>query len=614
MQQLFFGLSLFYGPGNTPAVAINRQGVVLEVHRNEMGTTLYYRVGTLSQAAIVWGPSRNYTQGINPNVALNGNNLAFEVHESQSRNTLWLTIWRVAGDAVTRLHAGHYDDGVQPTIAMNDAGIAVGVHKAYGSFQLWYQVWRVGAGGQMVRLHKQKLTQGENPSVAINNRGQVVGVHTYQSKLCYVIGGFNGTSVAWGASRLVGGTGSAPSVALTDDGLVILAYKSSGGLFQRTGVLSPNDIAWSDPIKYDQGGGPSVAVAGETAVAVNFMNMKTWYSTSLITDRARWMQNNMATLGGRRLGDLVLPASHDAAMYVRNITSPWTKTQDLTIYGQLRWGLRYFDLRPMWTGRKFVMHHGRWHGPDLSEVLADIRKFALEGHRELVILKFSHFEDINDATYARLVDEIDASIGPWLVRSTPKRVRLADVTLGEYVANGRPAFVVVVDKHYAVTPRRHGFWVYRNWNADLPGQGDLNVDDRWSNTESLTTMRNGQFGNFAGFDGRMEKDRNVPCDLFLLSWTLTPKPPIPTPVWELAKVANPPLGHYVQIGQNPNPIPNRFGKFVGLLSLDYVEFARVTDVAIHHNRLRATAAKPKRTPARRKSLPKRKSRPKRKTG
>ncbi|HKO02149.1 MAG TPA: hypothetical protein VJ032_10670, partial [Thermoanaerobaculia bacterium] len=156
----------------------------------------------------------------------------------------------------------------------------------------------------------------------------------------------------------------------------------------------------------------------------------------------------------------------------------------------------------------------------------------------------------------------------------PRDRRLAEMTLGEYVADG-PAILVVVDLHYAIETKTPGFWVYRDWQSGTPAQGDLNVFDQYSRTVSFETMQKDQLKKFANYDGRMKNDPNIPCDLFLLSWTLTPD----TAVWFAAVAANRRLGQYVRRAT----IPNAQHCIMNLLYVDYVEFARVTDVAISDN-------------------------------
>ena len=188
------------------------------------------------------------------------------------------------------------------------------------------------------------------------------------------------------------------------------------------------------------------------------------------TNRARWMQDRLDSLGDRPLKRLVLPAWHDSAMYQSGLLKLLARTQDLTIYQQLSYGIRYFDLRPQWHDGKLSIHHGAVTGPSLAEVLDDVRRFAAEGHRELVILKFSHYEGFQTEAYKGLVKQIKASLGPWLYTSLPRGRRLADVTLAEYVRHAG-AILVLCDGSYPLDNRSEGIWVYRDWDSRIPSKG-----------------------------------------------------------------------------------------------------------------------------------------------
>ena len=358
---------------------------------------------------------------------------------------------------------------------------------------------------------------------------------------------------------------------------MIVTWEVGGNLKQRLGRISGNRIAWQgDTLEYDSGTRPSVAAAGDMAIQVHpseTVLYGLWFSTSLITDLASWMQDRLAALGSRPLSALALPAAHDAGMYKDGI-AVLGKTQDLSLYGQLSCGIRWFDLRPKWTGDKFVIYHGPITGPDLSEVLADIARFAREGHRELILLKLSHFDNIDDNVYTRLTSQVTAALDPWLVKSLPPGKRLAHVTLAEYVAKG-PAIVVVVDGDYAITKPAPGFWVYRDWESSTPAAGDLRVFDQYSNTTDFDKMKADQLAKFRAYNGKCKNDPNLPCDLFLLSWTLTPV----TGVWFASKPANASLGATMAA----LTVPNTHGQIVNLLYVDYVEFARVGDVALFQN-------------------------------
>lgn len=292
--------------------------------------------------------------------------------------------------------------------------------------------------------------------------------------------------------------------------------------------------------------------------------------------RARWMQDRLESLGSRPLNRLVLPASHDAAMYEDGFLKSLAQTQDLTIYQQLSHGIRYFDLRPQWYDGKLVIHHGPVQGPDLAVVLRDVRRFAGEGHHELIILKFSHYQGFQDQAYKGLKKQIKESLGPWLYKSLPRGKRLAEITLAEYVGHSS-AVLVLCDGSYAMEQRSEGIWVYRDWDSRHPEQGDLCVYDQYSNTVQYPAMKADQFDKFNRFDGKCKARRDVPCDLFLLSWTLTPA----TNVRGFAAEPN----RNLESALKELKIPNRFGCVVNLLYADYVDSAKVTEVAIRQNEM-----------------------------
>src|SRR5690606_15537025 len=108
------------------------------------------------------------------------------------------------------------------------------------------------------------------------------------------------------------------------------------------------------------------------------------------------------------------------------------KTQDLSIYKQLAYGIRYFDLRPGWDGSDLYIYH-TVRGPKLSEVLDDVARFMQEGHRELVILKLSHYVSFDDDVYQRMVRQIRDRLGRWLIVEKPPEKRLAEVPIGDFL-------------------------------------------------------------------------------------------------------------------------------------------------------------------------------------
>ena len=587
MQSVFYGLGLDYDGGADPSVAVNKRGTILEVHK--LGFTLYSRVGRPNQMTVIWGPTAEYTSGITPNCAINNNDVAIEVHKNEAGTTVYAMVGIVSGTSVSWGKSKDYDSGKTPDVAINDSNKAVEVHKTQNPFSdgLYCSVGTVNTTDKSVKFgSSSRFADGDYPKVAMNNGGTVVTVYNGadpKTELRYRVGTLSGSEVKFGTSYAFG-KGSQADVAIADDGMVVVSFKDGVNLYQRVGRITGTAISWEGPqLYYDDGSYPSVSIAGNLSVEAHEGELlkRLWYSTSLVADRSSWMQLRQPTLGNKQLRQLALSASHDAGMYAYGI-AVLGKTQDLTIHGQLADGIRWFDIRPDYDSGngKFYVVHNFIRGPELTELLNDMRRFAQEGHRELAIVKLSHFRNFDNSIYQKMTELIRSYVGPYCYTTLPAGKRLADVTLSEYIASGMK-FLFVVDEDYAIDRPAPGFWVYRDWESETAAKGDLRVYDIYANKMSWTQMRDDQFRKFREYNGKCELDPNLPCDMFLLSWTVTP----PTGVWFDSKDANRHLG--ISITELPNP--NSFGQIVNMVYCDYVEFSRNTDVALVMNGERVSA-------------------------
>lgn len=393
---------------------------------------------------------------------------------------------------------------------------------------------------------------------------------------------------------------------------------------------------------------------------------------------ANWMRDNYDKLKDKTLKQLVLPASHDAGMYLGPTTADYAavalgpagmaaycaasdcsflgRAQDLDIYGQLSYGVRYFDLRPRYTilTHELVIHH-TVSGPPVSAVLADVNRFFKEGHRELVILKFSAYNRFDQDVFNQLCSLIQDrrnGLGDYLI--VPQNLpggyqrcdygnclehlgpRLADRPLSAYLGQGRDRGAILVfcdgkpEKGTDGKPEKGtgtdfqipdwpgmgqgvaGIYRYRDWYALDAERGDLTVFDVYSNTEDLDEMRDGmkpdpsgltqrtgdplpqgQLPKFDKFDGYCQNEvpvvggsARVPCDLFLLSWALTPHwttsvTTVGGAVRDIARPANAALVDSLA----RVPLKNKYGQIINLLYTDYVADSHSMDVALLRNGL-----------------------------
>src|SRR5262249_35016724 len=143
-----------------------------------------------------------------------------------------------------------------------------------------------------------------------------------------------------------------------------------------------------------------------------------------------------------------------------------------------------------------------------------------------------------------------------------------------------------------------GLWIYRDWYAADPQNGDLTVFDVFADVAtSVTDMEYSQKRPNSAttdpvtqqprdadvvqvpnvwelFTGRCLHNASVPCDMFLASWTLTP----PTAVYPFSRLANKVMGYTLSL-----VIENIAGLHLNLLYADYVQDSRATDIALVRN-------------------------------
>ncbi|KAF9815981.1 hypothetical protein IEO21_04308 [Rhodonia placenta] len=244
-----------------------------------------------------------------------------------------------------------------------------------------------------------------------------------------------------------------------------------------------------------------------------------------------WMQSNIARLGPHPLRHLCIPGSHDSGMYrltggtaFSNTSN--TITQTFSIGDQLNRGVRYFDCRPVLSGRQYVSGHYSdlahplgWQGGNgefFVDIVSQINNFT-NSNKELIIFNLSHdrntsagrdYKAFNQEEWDNLF-ELLMGINHLYVASNPDTVDLTLLPLGEFIGNGEAAVVVIIQPDdNTVTLGNYanlGFYTY----------AQLDAYNSYSNTEHNDEMSRDQ----------LQKMREVRTDpdaqWFLLSWTLT---------------------------------------------------------------------------------------------
>jgi hypothetical protein len=248
-----------------------------------------------------------------------------------------------------------------------------------------------------------------------------------------------------------------------------------------------------------------------------------------------WMQNSLDTLGVRNLRNICLPGTHDSGMSQFNPGTFFANrcnviTQATGILGQLQYGARYFDIRPVISDGKYLTGHyteisigegiNSWQGANgqsIASLIDDINTFTA-ANQELIVLYLSHDLDTdlgNDAYAPFTQAQWDVlllslqNINHLFVYEGSLTTDLTTLPLNTYIGAGKAAVVVVVDASGSgITlgnQAGQGFWLPNNFP----------VYNEYSDTNNLQTMVSDQLA-------KMAAQKTTPdTSYFLLSWTLT---------------------------------------------------------------------------------------------
>ena len=240
-----------------------------------------------------------------------------------------------------------------------------------------------------------------------------------------------------------------------------------------------------------------------------------------------WMSSNLALLGRRSLKWICIPGSHDSGMSERGSGTAFahdgnTITQTTDVLGQLEFGARYFDIRPVISAGKYYTGHyghilGSWQGANgqsIDSVVSQVN-FYTAAYNELVVLNISHelntdvgansYRPFNQDEWNGLFSLL-ATISHLYVAPDPIHVDLTTLPLNAYIGEGKPAVIVVVEPECDLGEYAHrGFYKKINFN----------VYNSYSETNDLNAMMDDQIR-------KMQTMRpNPDASYFLLSWTLT---------------------------------------------------------------------------------------------
>lgn len=247
-----------------------------------------------------------------------------------------------------------------------------------------------------------------------------------------------------------------------------------------------------------------------------------------------WMQNNLNKIGGKTLRQLCLPGTHDAGMGTFSSGTPFaskcnTVTQTSLVLGQLQFGSRYFDIRPVVSAGKYYTGHyteidvlglglKSWQGANgqsIKSIIDDANEYTKD-HAELIIFHLSHDldTDVGNDKYSPLTQrQWDGLLSMMKEEINYLKVLSADdltcLTVNDYISNGESAIIVIVE------PSDDNINISYFSDAGFYPIGKFPVYNVYSDTNDLEKMAADQLE-------KMREQKTSPDDtLFLLSWTLT---------------------------------------------------------------------------------------------
>lgn len=89
----------------------------------------------------------------------------------------------------------------------------------------------------------------------------------------------------------------------------------------------------------------------------------------------------------------------------KSVLKQWSVTQNLTFKQQLEHGIRYFDLRVASRKDKDGIHFlHSLYGPSVADSLEEIKSFLDCHSREIILLDFNHFYEMNESHHKKLID------------------------------------------------------------------------------------------------------------------------------------------------------------------------------------------------------------------
>lgn len=342
---------------------------------------------------------------------------------------------------------------------------------------------------------------------------------------------------------------------------------------------------------------------------------------------ASWMEENLFILGTKKLKEICIPGSHDSGMSIlagcnnNLITKEVVLTQSFSIFQQLLFGIRYFDIRPVifngiyYTGHFYfingVMYGGV--GETIDEIIDSTNRYT-KIYNELVIFNISHGYNIDESRSSLNQNEWDKLFSILCninyLYHDEESVNLTEINLNKYILkneNPQSSVIIIIRDRLAPVNSHNGLPVSINpqylgkgffygvelsyvendkikgkVTYELPKQINFPIYDNWSDTEDLSYLKIDQ----------LNKLRNHNKKYFLLSWTLSLTSIEKNNLKDIASITNSIL-NYANL---TNQMLNNFVEYIqsdefqdcypNIIQIDKVDSDNITKIAMEINFIR----------------------------
>lgn len=165
-----------------------------------------------------------------------------------------------------------------------------------------------------------------------------------------------------------------------------------------------------------------------------------------------WMGTLVQSCPDTKLGDLVIPGSHDSgsnSIEAFKLYSAVGRTQNVTVLEQLHRGIRFLDLRIAGSGTDVTVFHGCLKGCPLERILDDIHLFCQDFPGEFLVIQVvaEYGRSFDAKLKKKTLDMVQQSLGKMMYTDSSVET-LLEKPLKDLTMSGKQVCVMVHPRIY----------------------------------------------------------------------------------------------------------------------------------------------------------------------